>query len=236
MIQNYYKYPSIAYIRPGESLEGSMYEKIDGNNVQISVSDNQVIPGTRSKPLSNYKRFLPWMTDFQKDVYINSSFRKLDPNSIVFLEYISNHSIVYDRFSTNMVLIDVYDRQTERFIEYEKAKQFVANTGIQGIESLEKMDEGRFNFEDLEKLCREIYTQKNDFEGLLVKNYEKNIFKKIVIEQIDDIFDDIISDIPKTKFKHKEDIKELIDYINRTKNRMMHYDIITDKLRERNMY
>ncbi|HPR96018.1 MAG TPA: hypothetical protein PK466_06785 [Thermotogota bacterium] len=67
-------------------------------------------------------------------------------------------------------------------------------------------------------------------------NYEKNSFKKIVIEQIDDIFDDIISDIPKTKLKHKEDVKELIDYINRTKNRMMHYNIITEKLCERNMY
>ena len=232
---NYIKYPSIEYIRSGESLEGSMYEKIDGSNVQVSVSGNQVIPGTRSKPLSNYKRFLSWMNDFQKDVYTNQTFRQIDPNVIVFLEYLSNHSIVYDRFSTNMILIDVYNRQTEKFMEYELAKQLIAQMGIQGVESLEKMDEGHFSFEDLEKLCKRIYAERDDFEGLLIKNYEKNVFKKIVVEQIDEIFDDIISEIPKKKLKGKEEVKELIDHINKTKNRMMHYDIITDKLRDRKM-
>ena len=40
------------------------------------------------------------------------------------LNNLSNHSIVYDRFSTNMILIDVYDRQDERFMDYERAKDF----------------------------------------------------------------------------------------------------------------
>ena len=111
----------------------------------------------------------------------------------------------------------------------------MTETGLQGIEFLERMDEGLFTYEALVRLCKEIYGKRDDFEGLLVKNYEKNRFKKIVVEQIDEIFDDIICDLPKKKLKGKEEVKELIEHVNKTKNRMLHYDIITDKLKDRNM-
>jgi hypothetical protein len=220
-----------------------MYEKIDGSNCQVRMDGHRVMPGTRTKQVTKYGRgALRWMNAFQGWAMRNGSLERLDPAHVVFMEYLSNHNSQYDprEFQSNCIFIDLYDTNEQRFIGYEDAEQMLLTKGVHGLHFLRREDEGSIHsLERVKAMTRQRFREDPAFEGYVFKDYARQAFSKIVIEQLDDIMTDFVTrdviDKVWTRDRRKRSISGLTRLIaaevHERHGRELHQDVLSEYLR-----
>lgn len=244
IMADYFKYPSIPYFK-GESdiVEGRMYKKIDGSNCQVRVCNNRLVPGTRSKGVEDYQKPADWMIAFQKRILTNYSFYNLGGEFILFLEYLSNHNIKYDpsEFDSFEIFIDLFDIEHNKFVDYEDAKDLLETKGIEGIHTLDPIDDkDTHSYGEIIELAKKYFHKEPQFEGFVIKNYENQEFSKFVIEQIDsimgtfitpEILSEAIEVMKQQKIKQKERLVDIVvSMVMKRTSRHLHGEIAADYL------
>lgn len=202
--EGYIKYPRIPYLdqNPGVlNKKVKVYEKLDGANCQFRVIDKegkrQPMAGGRSKPIKNLGEEFgkySWKDNFLKWVYSNPSIytSKINPNHVFFGEWTHTHSISYpEKHKDEFFLIDIYDIEDEKFIDYEVAKDIVDELGLEKINKLDLLHAGNLDYNMLYSLMEGSDYGIDNKEGIVLKNYEDEDFAKLVNKEISDIRDNI---------------------------------------------
>ena len=153
----------------------SIYEKLDGGNVQIDIGDN-ITFGYRSgknKP----GRDIYWAKDFEKFFWLNKdSFSGLK-KGIYFGEFLASHRIENkEEYINNFFLIDIF--VDGKFLDYKPARKRVKDVPI--IKTLDTLYEGKINDIIIKKVLdmESPYTEDGRPEGIVIKNYDKQLFVK----------------------------------------------------------
>jgi ATP-dependent RNA circularization protein (DNA/RNA ligase family) len=197
-MENFNKYLKIKQIGNVENIDINKFndeliieEKIDGANFRFTTSNGKLIFGSRSQQLSsddgdlnntpkNFNRTIEYIKERVKAIPAH--------NYIYYGESCHKHSLNYDWEKIPPFLgFDIFDLETNKFISYdEKIKLFnllnlpvvpLIKRGIYGKDILEK---------DLSEIPNSIYVN-NYAEGIVIKNYDKQIFAKYVSDKFKEI-------------------------------------------------
>lgn len=205
MIKNQYvKYPSIPYLDANlEILRNpvQIFEKLDGGNCQIRKKDGRVIAGSRSNFLEgeNVNR-ISWFRKFVSWVNTTPSLYNLDENFLLVGEWLAFHNIKYSpQHMDKFYLIDVFDLEEKKFIQYNDGVDLVNLMGIkvispeeepsrEGISSLRLLRKGRVSKYDLDALLKVPSDYRNGVkEGIVVKDYEHQRFAKYLHPEFSEV-------------------------------------------------
>ncbi|MFQ5531026.1 MAG: RNA ligase family protein, partial [Candidatus Nanoarchaeia archaeon] len=190
------KYPKIFRIGTEETKEiltepdDCIYieEKIDGANVRFQIQGGELVLGSRNvildEPKHQWSKIYDYLFQrFKKMELINEDGLICIPNSYVFFgEFCIKHSINYDWEKMPLFLgFDIWDEEKGIFLSAEKARyifskiglEFVPIVDILQVREISKIDE---NMIPMSKF----YNGKA--EGIVLKNYNKQIFAKFVTE------------------------------------------------------
>ena len=158
--------------------ELEVFEKIDGGNCQVRrVGEWDLVAGNKANFLKGdvIKRH-SWFSDFNGWMYSNPSLYNLPMNLIMFGEWTSLHTIKYSEKNTdNFFVLDLYDLDKKKFIEYEKTREILEKYGIKDVKFLDVKFNGRLNAALLESILNEpsdLYD--GEKEGLVVKDYNSD--------------------------------------------------------------
>ncbi|MDP4039924.1 MAG: RNA ligase family protein [Candidatus Pacearchaeota archaeon] len=156
-----------------------VFEKVDGGNCQVSVSNFQIRLGTRAKFLKGKKTIerVPWFGRFVDWAHSNHSLYALPGNRIVFGEWLGNHSIEYNpEFIDKFFVIDVFDRDSRKFIPYEEARKEIISLGVEGVNFLDVLKFGRLSFKDFDLMLNKERSgyYSGPREGLVIKDYHSD--------------------------------------------------------------
>jgi len=143
--------------------------KKDGSNFRFSWTGTELVWGSRKvlkptgKPFNSAKE------------YVEERAKELPTNWIVFGEVIggiNQHRIVYKGIHIDVVVFDVYDIHTERFLPSKEWMERIKSVGFNTVEILDTQDVN----EALDEARR-----RNE-EGIVIKNYSNQVFGKAVLE------------------------------------------------------
>lgn len=186
--EEFIKYASIPYIEENQEILDEYikaYEKADGSNVQL-MKENFIVPGSRSKPVNKrsppeLQRFSNWAYSNGNDLYlgINDLEKSTHSKYVLFGEWFDEenpHTITYpNKFTDSFYLIDLYDRDEDEFIDYEKAKDMVDDFSLDDIEGFKTLDlivEGNLSMDEVNQLLEGSNLGIEKKEGVLLKNYK----------------------------------------------------------------
>ena len=180
------KYPKIFALGKEETeglLDGELVlqEKIDGGNFRFMFKDGEVIFGSRtqefeSDDVEQWKRVINYLKTQVKD-------KKKKEGVIFFGEAILRHTLNYDFDKMPAFLgFDVWHIKKEEFLPYKKVLKLFKQYDI---ELCPFIKQGIWN-KDLSEKDLEIPRSKyvdNWAEGIMIKNYKKQIFGKVVSDK-----------------------------------------------------
>lgn len=168
-------------------------EKIDGANFRFMVSeDGRLIFGSRNNSLGdsnsqiggNWKRCV----EHVKGIYetLKPLFKK---NMIYYGECMSKHSIDYDWDKhPPFIGFDVYDVEKEKYLDWEDAKKLFEVVGLQFVHVIGETDVASFKKKELldKSIPRSRYYA-GQAEGIVIKNYNKQLFAKYVTDKFKEV-------------------------------------------------
>lgn len=187
------KYPKIRQLGHKENdgiLDGELCieEKIDGANFRFMFKDDRIIFGSRTQSIGdsemeisgNWKRCV----GFIRETVENS--KKQGLKGLMFYgENCIKHSYEYDWDKIPPFLgFDIYDLKKEQFIDVSKKHLLFKKLGLPSIESVIVLAKD-LTEKDLEIPMSE-YAD-NVAEGIVIKNYKKQLFAKIVSDKFKEI-------------------------------------------------
>ena len=183
----YQRIPHLAEVMSILRDKVSIYEKLDGGNVQIRNHNGRILAGNRSSYLTD--KFVRskahilecrWFGDFLKWASGNYSFYNLPEDKIVFGEWLAKHTLDYNLENMNkFYVLDVFDLEKERFIPYENASKLLNNLGLEDVRFLSLIFKGKIRYEELERLVDKSDYRNGKAEGLVIKNYDSQEFAKL---------------------------------------------------------
>lgn len=158
------------------AIDGNVevFEKIDGGNCQVRKINGQLFAGNRANYLKGPIAKILWFPKLLKWMYSNPTLYNLPESIIPFGEFMGNHTINYDPENVDkFFLIDVFDLEKKRFLEYDSAKNFIQSLGIEDIHFLEPLAKGKIGQKDIVALL----TKNSQYysgpkEGIVIKNYD----------------------------------------------------------------
>ncbi len=180
------KYPEIPHLAETLDILDSKYlqvfEKLDGGNSQIRMSEGRLFCGSRANFLRRERDFrFDWFRDFNKWVMSNSSFYNLPENLVLYGEFMAPHTLTYNsEFINRFFVIDVYDLNKNKFLPYtEVRKNLEDRLGVEDVLFLPILVQGTL---DLER-AKELATGSSDYskygkEGIVIKDYKQQKFAK----------------------------------------------------------
>lgn len=189
------KYPKIKRIGEPETkgvLDGkvSIQEKIDGGNFRFAVINGKLIFGSRTRRLTSdhgedtnvakgFKRCIDYVREKVTD--------KIEqyPNMIFFGENCVKHTINYDWEKMPPFLgFDIYSFDENRFMNDTYVKNVYHELGLETVPYLESHEDLSIDLinDDLVPISKYALHSAKDkkAEGIVIKNYEKQIFAKYV--------------------------------------------------------
>lgn len=189
------KYPKIYRVGHRETegiFDGGVVvveEKMDGANVRWMYDPDKGlrfgsrnIELTDSKDPGQFKKFKEWLDDF--DV------KDFTPYYVYYGEYMIPHSINYDWDKVPTVLgFDVYDPQSERFLNYDTVKDEFERLGIPLVPVIDIRDSNEIKADPsyLETVIPVSRYYSGKAEGVVFKNYDKQLFAKLVSEEFREV-------------------------------------------------
>lgn len=177
----YFKYPKIPVaeltnvpIDPNSWVE--IFEKVDGGNCQIRKIDGKMLHGSRGHFITGKSmNRVDWFKNFSKWFYSNSTLYNLPEDFAVIGEWPGSkiHTIEYDdKHKHKFYLLDVFDWNTLRFMNYKDGIGLIKRHGIEGVRYLKPVFSGRIGAANLTKLINrpsEFYDGPK--EGVVIKSY-----------------------------------------------------------------
>ena len=165
-------------------------EKIDGANFRfgidlITVHGNEIISrplwGTRNVDYSNVP-MQDWSHRFKNQwTWVLENKDKLVPGYVYFGEAIIPHSIQYDwdRFPAPIIGFDIWDTVEHRWVPYPENKKMFEAIGLPFVPVVAEFD-GKPSVSEFEELIPTSKFYDGIAEGVVIKNYERGIFAKVV--------------------------------------------------------
>lgn len=153
-------------------------EKIDGANLGISFNSNaDIILQNRGAILippftGQWKPLEKWIS-LKKDIL----FDVLGDKYILFGEWCyAKHSIHYTHLPDYFLAFDIYNKASEKFINFEQRNKLIA---LMGIETVPLIKKGFFSLEELPKLIKKSFYSDSLAEGIYVRasNNEETFFR-----------------------------------------------------------
>lgn len=187
-------------------------EKIDGANFRFALDPELGIRwGSRNVDYT-YVRPEDWPKRFEKQwkwVIEHADF--LEPNFIYFAEAVIPHSIQYDweRFEAPLIGFDAWDTNTETWVAYPENKRMFEAIGLPFVPIVAEFD-GVPNVEDFEKLIPKSQFYDGIAEGVVIKNYERGIFAKVVSEKFKEVNRSVFG---KPKKEIKDETEKWFEYL-----------------------
>ena len=200
------KYPEIPHLaETPEILDGKnveIFEKIDGGNCQVRISNGRLFCGSRANFLKRTEHFrFDWFKDFNKWAMSNQSLHNLPENLIIYGEFSSPHTIFYNSESTNrFFLIDIYNISNGKFLPYEESKSLLeTKLFVEDILFLDILAKGKISLESVKYLAtgKSRYSH-GDREGVVIKDYKKQKFAKLWRTSVNQTREGLTDEIRKT--------------------------------------
>ena len=223
------KYPKIPLLDNALRILNNkiyIFEKLDGGNCQFRKVDNRIRCGNRSNFIEGTYFDRGWFPAFRKWAMSNYSLCHIPENLIFFGEWLSVHEIQYSPGNMNrFYLIDIMDLDNKKFIDYRKAADIVREFNLENVNILNIIKESVAKKEDLESL-----TKKSDYynglrEGLVIKDYERQLFAKMH----NPFFQEILANRklpPEERFVTERSVRKAISWLTEDKQQFSRADLI----------
>ena len=159
-------------------------EKMDGANVRWMLdSENEELRfGSRKVELTHAKdpgqftRFVEWLKE-------NISVMDLEEDYVYYAEYMIPHTIQYNWRKTPLILgFDIYDCHAEEFVTLEEAQELFENINVPFVPVIDIRDSSEITLDYLDKVIPESKYYNGTAEGVVFKNYDKQLFAKLIAE------------------------------------------------------
>lgn len=187
-------------------------EKIDGANFRFAFDPGVGIRwGTRNV---DYTTVLPenWPKRFEKQwKWVLENRDVLQPGYIYFAEAVIPHSIQYDweRFEAPLIGFDVWDMNTGTWVPYPENRRMFDAIGLPFVPVVAEFD-GVPDVGDFEKLIPKSQFYDGIAEGVVIKNYEKGVFAKVVSEKFKEVNRSVFG---KSKKEIKDETEKWFEYL-----------------------
>lgn len=204
-LPKFIKYPEMPHLAETLDILDSdnllLFEKMDGGNTQVRIHQGRILTGNRSNFLTREENFrFPWFKDFNNWAKSNTSFYNLPENVIVYGEFTATHSLNYfQRFTNKFFLIDVYNLDEGRFVQYDSAVKDLKKNGINGILFPEVLARGELSLGQAKEIAMgESQYSAYGREGIVIKDYDTQKFAKLWRTSIDKSKSGLTEEIKKT--------------------------------------
>lgn len=215
----FHKYPKIRRLGHAET-QGIWYgsviveEKIDGANFRFVYDSelNKVRWGSRNVDYINVSQE-NWPKNFEKQwkwVFDNEEALQLYPNYIFYAEAVIPHTIQYDwkRFKAPLIGFDVLD-PSGKWVPYPKNKEIFKEIGLPFVPVITIFEE-KPSIEDFSKLIPKSEFYDGTAEGVVLKNYDKGLFAKVLSEKFKEVNRSIFG---KSKKELKDETDRWFEYM-----------------------
>lgn len=182
------RYATDAQVRELISEPLFITEKVDGSIIRSGLGSDGV-PVVRGR-----RRLIP-QDDTSKPYrglwgWVWGNHAKLEAlGGAVFVEWLmARHTVPYDRLPDWGLVFDIYDTKRGTFLPWNQSRALVQRSGLHSVPTL---FEGRVKSpRELYRLCATLANAKSHFsdspvEGVVVKNYARQIFMKHVRREFD---------------------------------------------------
>jgi len=190
------KYPKIhgiGHVECDGLFDGEVIiqEKYDGSNVRWMVEDGNLIVGSRNiDMLENPKMFKekPWSNLVE---YLQDRIDLIAEGFVYYGEFIGSINKLRIDYETviDVVLFDVLDKTSGKFLDYDSVFIIAAQTGFNLVKT--------YDIQDWKECLEDVKSRKR--EGIVIKNYDNQIFGKQVLDEFREI-----SRIKKVKSKNEK--------------------------------
>jgi hypothetical protein len=202
-------------------------EKVDGANFRFQIVDGLPLFGTRTQNLnkdnmnSNFKRAVDFVTEKLKYNVLKDIYEKA--GLVFFCENMIKHTIGYNWDITPPVIgYDIFSVPENKYLDEKKCAMVFKEIGIEFIPLVRycTSKECRELLEQLEELVPSSKYVAMKAEGIVFKNYKKQIFAKFVRKEFKEKNEEVFG---KTKRKTTNDEEFLVVvYCNNFKIKMNH--------------
>jgi len=157
-------------------------EKVDGANFRFGNIDGKLHYGSRRVDFvekgSVAEQFVKAVDEVKRLE------DKLRPGYVYFVEYMIPHTIQYDWDRVPVFLgFDIYDVEKKKFIDYDKKIEEFARLGIEVVPLVAKVKASNIDEKFLESVIPESRYYNGLAEGVIFKNYGKQLFAKLIAEK-----------------------------------------------------
>ena len=213
---DFIRYPKIYRLghKENENIfsNGKIYveEKMDGANVRWKCEGSIIRYGSRRRELTEvddvgqFEKFREWVLGFNSE--------ELKEGYEYFGEYMIPHTIRYDWDRVPIVLgFDIYDLERGHFLSYdEKVKEF-ERIGVPVVPLVDERDVSEIDDKYLEHIIPESKYYNGQAEGVVFKNYDLQIFAKLVAENFKERNEKVFGGSKKKAVKEGDNEKYLLE-------------------------
>jgi len=186
VIDGFIRYPKIYRLghekNRGIFERGIVYvtEKVDGANFRFMNDGGRLRYGSRRRELTGvddvgqFRRAVEKVLEFEPG--------DLHEGWVYFVEYMIPHTIQYDWNRTPLFLgIDIWNG--EKWLSYDEAEKEFARLGIEIVPLVDVRDVSEIDEHYLDKVIPKSKYYNGEAEGVVFKNYDLQIFAKLVSER-----------------------------------------------------
>lgn len=156
-------------------------EKIDGGNFSFFIEDNTLIVASHNGVRNDltqkeWKALLPITEAFSNNM------RYLNPNYQYYGESMQKHTLKYPDDIFGFIGFDIWDIESESFLKWKDAKKEFKLIGLPFIHVHFERDGSEITIEELNECIKDSAYKEGESEGIVIKNYDRQIFAKIVTD------------------------------------------------------
>ena len=194
MIKIFIKYPKIRILgdRSNEGILTSpgkivITEKVDGGNFGFYIEDNILHFCSHNQNLTdseqiektgipkNWKAIEPVMKSWENDP------TQFDESLYYYGESLQKHTMKYNDDIPGFIGFDIFDMRYDEFISYEFIKPIFEKMGLKFINVICELETNKeITIDYLKSLYQKSAYKEGSAEGIVIKNYDKQLFAKIV--------------------------------------------------------
>jgi ATP-dependent RNA circularization protein (DNA/RNA ligase family) len=203
-----------------------VFEKLDGGNCQFRKIKGRIRCGNRANFIDNRYFDCGWFLDFKKWANSNYSLYNIPENLIFFGEWLSQHEIKYDEENMNkFYLIDIKNLDNGKFIDYKKTMELVEKLKLEDINILRTLKEGKVKRKELEALMEKSDYYNGPREGLVLKDYDGQLFAKIHSPYYQEILDNRKL-LPEERYITERKIRKALFWLRDGKTKFNYTDLV----------
>ncbi|MGB9708232.1 MAG: RNA ligase family protein [Candidatus Pacearchaeota archaeon] len=179
------KYPEIGYLEENldilNSCELLVFEKIDGANTHFRTINGRLRCGSRGDWIDKKRQKPLWASAFESWVYRNPKHAAIPARFITYGEWYGFNNIFYrPEYLNSFFLIDIYDIESGKFLDYSSAKEIILTADIDDIIFLPLLKKGKISMEELKMLLEKSDYYDGPREGVVIKDYKNQKFAKLL--------------------------------------------------------